>query len=66
MSDRLQCDVTDCQEPAIARVLPTHGETEHSALRCRDCLTYDHERGWFREWGEKIAGREDTPEVEIA
>jgi len=65
MTDRLKCDVGGCKQPAIVSALPTHGATEHSALRCRDCLEYDLDRGWFKEWGEKIAARSDTLAVEI-
>jgi hypothetical protein len=55
-----QCDVRGCEEPAIVRVFPTNGQTNHSALRCRDCLDCDIGRGWFKEWAEKIAARPDT------
>lgn len=48
------CDVKACEKPAIADVLPTNGRTEHRALRCRDCLKFDLNRGWFREWAENI------------
>lgn len=56
-TERLKCDVNDCMNPALAKVFPTHGQTEHSALRCRKCLEYDLDRRWFREWGKKIAHR---------
>jgi len=58
VTERLQCDVSDCEKPALAKVFPTHGQTDHSALRCRKCLQYDLDRHWFREWREKIAHRE--------
>jgi hypothetical protein len=54
MGEQLECAVTDCDSPAIARVFPTHGETEHSALRCRDCLEFDLRREWFRQWADAI------------
>jgi hypothetical protein len=50
----LTCDVSDCENRAIASALPTHGETEHSALRCRDCLLYDLNRHHFAEWKRAI------------
>lgn len=50
----LECSVTDCDSPAIVRVFPTHGGTDHSALRCRDCLEYDLDRDWFRQWADAI------------
>jgi len=50
----LTCDVEGCDDPALAGVHPTHGETEHHALRCRDCLLYDLGREWFGEWREQI------------
>lgn len=53
----LTCDVEGCEDPALAAVHPTHGETEHHALRCRDCLIYDLEREWFGEWRQKINAR---------
>lgn len=49
-----QCDVKGCEEPALAKVQPTYGATDHIALRCRDCLLYDLEREWFGEWRSKI------------
>lgn len=52
-----QCAVNGCEDPAIAKVLPTHGQTDHSALRCRDCLLYDLEREWFGEWRHNIEGK---------
>ena len=56
-TDGLHCDVKDCTKPALCRVFPTHGATDHSALRCRDCFEYDADRGWFEEWAEKIEAR---------
>lgn len=53
-----QCDVNGCEEPALAKVLPTYGDTDHVAHRCRDCLLYDLEREWFGEWRSKIEARE--------
>jgi len=55
----LTCDVKGCERSAIVRVLPTHGETEDSALRCRECLDFDLDRGWFEEWAEKIRARDE-------
>ena len=52
--ESIVCSVTDCSAPAIARVFPTHGETDHSALRCRDCLEFDLDRDWFRQWADEI------------
>lgn len=55
----LTCDVSDCENRAIASALPTHGETEHSALRCRDCLLYDLNRNHFAEWKQAIHRQTD-------
>lgn len=55
----LECDVDGCETPAIARVFPTFGQTDHEALRCKKCLEYDFDRRWFRQWAEKIAARHD-------
>jgi len=57
MTETIECDVNDCEKPALTKVLPTHGETAHSAYRCRSCLLYDIHREWFDEWGEKIENR---------
>lgn len=53
------CDVSGCDQRAIASVLPTHGATEHHALRCRDCLLYDLDRNHFREWKQAIRDQTD-------
>ncbi|MDR9431522.1 MAG: hypothetical protein RI568_12600 [Natronomonas sp.] len=45
-----RCDVKGCHEPAIARVLPTHGRTDDGAFRCRECFRYDLDREWFKQW----------------
>jgi len=55
----LTCDVSDCENRAMASALPTHGETEHSALRCRDCLLYDLDRHHFAEWKRAILRETD-------
>lgn len=62
MAEQLECEVNDCSNPALCRVFPTHGKTDHSTLRCRDCLEYDTGRGWFEEWADKIDARDDYPE----
>ncbi|QZP37098.1 DUF6884 domain-containing protein [Halobaculum magnesiiphilum] len=54
----LTCDDKDCDEPAHVRVFPTHGETDHSALRCRDCYERDAERDWFDRWARQIQSRD--------
>ena len=56
--ESLTCDVSDCDEPAHVRVFPTHGETDHSALRCRDCYEYDAGRDWFDRWASQIRDRD--------
>jgi len=58
MTEKVECDVQGCENPALAKVLPTHGETDHHALRCRECLLYDIEREWFGEWRSKIENRQ--------
>jgi len=52
------CDVNGCDSPALVDVLPTYGQTDHHAYRCRDCLMYDLEREWFGEWRQKINNRD--------
>lgn len=47
---KIECGVNDCEKPALANVLPTHGETDDSAYRCRECLEYDLDRDWFSQW----------------
>jgi len=59
--EELHCAVKGCENPAIARVLPTHGTTEHDALRCRDCLVYDLNREWFEGWRRSIERDEEHP-----
>lgn len=56
---KLLCDVKGCQMPAIADTLPTHGETEHHALRCRSCLLYDLRTDHFKDWKEAIQEETD-------
>jgi len=62
--DTERCDVDGCRSPAISRVLPTHGRTDHYALRCRGCLLYDLKRDWFREWKGKIMLRSVWPDTD--
>ncbi|QZX98742.1 DUF6884 domain-containing protein [Halobaculum rubrum] len=52
--ETLTCDDKDCEQPAHVRVFPTHGETDHSALRCRDCYERDAERDWFDRWASQV------------
>lgn len=54
------CDVRGCDSPALAKVLPTHGKTDHHGFRCRDCLHYDLSRGWFEDWREAIERRNNA------
>ena len=54
MSNTLVCDVSGCHQPALVRVFPTHGTTDDSALRCRECLLFDLRRDWFEEWASDI------------
>jgi hypothetical protein len=56
VSESLVCDVSGCHQPALVRVFPTNGETEHSALRCLDCFVFDHGRDWFDRWAADIEG----------
>jgi len=52
--DLLTCSVAECTQPALARVFPTHGDTDHKAWRCRECLLHDLEDHWFRKWRKEI------------
>jgi len=56
----LYCDVKGCEKPALARVFPTKGETNHEALRCRDCLMSDLNRRHFSEWASAIRRETDV------
>lgn len=58
-TDPLTCDVTGCDQPALVRVLPTHGETDDEPLRCRECLEYDLGRDWFQDWRKQERPRPD-------
>lgn len=64
MTEQLLCVVQGCENSAIARVFPTNGATDHSALRCRDCLEADLDSGHFREWAAAIkrGGNPPMPE----
>ena len=57
--ETLTCDVSGCDQPALARILPTYGRTDHSALRCRDCLAFDLSRDWFDDW--RVAIEQEVP-----
>lgn len=61
------CDVHDCTNHAFARVYPTYGRTDHTALRCREHLQRNLAENWFRQWRQDIKQREPmTHAQEIA